>query len=75
MTAMVKKVKDQKTEDNFRSLISLKLLEIFKEFFFCNLYKMMDLKNRLKKNVRNFDIWKFPFERLYISIWMHFLHL
>lgn len=30
MTAMVK---DQKTEDNFRSLISLKLLEIFKEFF------------------------------------------
>lgn len=34
MTAMVKKVKDQKTEDNFRSLISLKLLEIFKEFFF-----------------------------------------
>lgn len=74
MTAMVKKVKEQKTEDNFRSLISLKLLEILKEFFLY-LYKTMDLKNRLKKIVRNFDIWKFPFERLYISIWMHFLHL
>lgn len=74
MTAMVKKVKDQKTEDNFRSLISLKLLEIFKEFFL-QLIQNDGFEKSFEKNVRNFDIWKFPFERLYISIWMHFLHL
>lgn len=74
MTAMVKKVKDQKTEDNFRSLISLKLLENFKEFFL-QLIQNDGFEKSFEKNVRNFDIWKFPFERLYISIWMHFLHL
>lgn len=74
MTAMVKKVKDQKTEDNFRSLISLKLLENFKEFFL-QLIQNDGFEKSFEKNVRNFDIWKYPFERLYISIWMHFLHL